>query len=186
MRRATSLIALGVLAFAVPAQAEMEAIPTDEPAVELIAEFPEVVADILGDNGHIIGKATFRQGTIGVLANIEAKKLPAGTHGMHLHAVGTCEHMEHFKTASGHIDPDEKEHGFLNANGPEKGDLPNLIVHEDGTAAVELFLPQVDVKDLLDDDGTSLMIHEAADDHMTQPIGGSGARIACGVLQANQ
>lgn len=183
MRRATSFIALGLLAFAVPAQAEMAVTPA---ADEAAADFPEIVADILGSNGHIIGKATFRQGSIGVLANIEAKKLPAGAHGMHLHAVGTCDHMEHFKTASGHINPDEKEHGFLNPNGPEKGDLPNIIVDEDGTAAVELFLPQVDVKDLLDENGTSLMIHESPDDHMTQPIGGSGARIACGVLHANQ
>ncbi|HBX92207.1 MAG TPA: superoxide dismutase, partial [Hyphomonas sp.] len=36
---------------------------------------------------------------------------------------------------------------------------------------------------LLDEDGSALIIHEAEDDHMTQPIGGAGARVACGVIQ---
>ncbi|MET0293901.1 MAG: superoxide dismutase family protein, partial [Phenylobacterium sp.] len=35
---------------------------------------------------------------------------------------------------------------------------------------------------LADADGSALVIHAAADDHISQPIGGSGARIACGVL----
>ena len=153
---------------------------------------PQVAsAEILNAQGETIGQAEFKQGTIGVLANINIDKggLPAGRHGFHLHAVGTCEHMEHFKTASGHINPDEKSHGYLNADGPDKGDLPNLIVHEDGSANVELFMPQVDVYGdgesprLLDDDGTSLMIHENPDDHTTQPIGGAGSRIACGVIK---
>ena len=146
-------------------------------------------ADILDQGGAKIGEASFEQGSIGVLMNVEIGKgaLPAGPHGFHLHAVGTCEHMEHFKTASGHINPDEKSHGFLNEDGPDRGDLPNLIVHEDGSANVELFLPQIDIsgedRSLLDDDGTSLMIHENPDDHTTQPIGGAGPRIACGVIE---
>ncbi|HBJ40113.1 MAG TPA: hypothetical protein DDZ20_04910 [Hyphomonas sp.] len=35
----------------------------------------------------------------------------------------------------------------------------------------------------MDEDGSALIIHEAEDDHMTQPIGGAGARVACGVIQ---
>lgn len=145
-------------------------------------------ADILGADGSVIGEATFKQGTVGALVEIEVSGLPAGKHGLHLHTLGTCEHEHGYKTAEGHIDPDEKDHGYLNENGPEIGDLPNLIVHEDGKAHVELFLPQIDVSgqgvSILDEDGTSLMIHEDPDDHMTQPIGGSGARIACGVIEA--
>lgn len=155
---------------------------------------PQVAsAQIFNAQGEEIGSAKFTQGTIGVLANISIKKgaLPSGPHGFHLHAVGTCDHMDHFKSASGHINPDEKSHGYLNINGPDKGDLPNLIVNEDGGVNVELFMPQVDVYGdgnsprLLDSDGTSLMIHENADDHTTQPIGGAGDRIACGVIKAN-
>ena len=148
-------------------------------------------AEILNEQGEVIGTAEFKQGSIGVLANISIEKgsLPPGPHGFHLHAVGTCDHMDHFKSASGHINPDEKSHGYLNADGPDKGDLPNLIVHEDGGVNVELFMPQVDVYGdgnsprLLDSDGTSLMIHANPDDHTTQPIGGAGERIACGVIK---
>jgi len=37
--------------------------------------------------------------------------------------------------------------------------------------------------DLLDEDGTALIIHENRDDHLTQPIGGAGARVACAVIK---
>ena len=37
---------------------------------------------------------------------------------------------------------------------------------------------------LLDADGTALVIHAEPDDHLTQPIGGSGPRIACAVFVA--
>jgi Cu-Zn family superoxide dismutase len=37
---------------------------------------------------------------------------------------------------------------------------------------------------LLDEDGSAFIIHENADDHMTQPIGGAAGRIACGVIKA--
>ncbi len=148
---------------------------------------PTASAEILGKDGQAIGSVTFKQGSIGVLADLSISKgsLPPGKHGFHIHSVGTCEHAEHFTTASGHINPDAKEHGYLNPKGPDKGDLPNLVVHEDGSAALELFMPQVDIADLMDDDGSSLMIHENPDDHTTQPIGGAGARIACGVIKAN-
>lgn len=148
----------------------------------------EAKADILGSDGVKLGEAVFTQGTIGVLATITVKGLPPGKHGMHIHSKGTCDHHDHFKSASGHIDPDEKAHGYLNPDGPEKGDLPNIIIHADGSAALELFMPQLDVAGgkaaLLDADGSALMIHDAPDDHITQPIGGSGARIACGVIHA--
>ena len=66
--------------------------------------------------------------------------------------------------------------------------MPNIIVPENGQLEIELFMPQIDVSGdgtiLLDEDGSSLMIHENPDDHMTQPIGGAGARIACGVIKA--
>lgn len=144
-------------------------------------------AEILGKNGEAIGFAHFTQGPIGAIVQIEIKDLPPGKHGMHLHAVGTCDHHDHFKSASGHINVNEAQHGYLNPQGPEPGDLPNIFVHDDGTAKLELFLPQIDIKEgkalLLDEDGSSLMIHEAPDDHFTQPIGGSGARIACGVIE---
>jgi Cu-Zn family superoxide dismutase len=36
---------------------------------------------------------------------------------------------------------------------------------------------------LLDGDGAALVIHAQADDHVTDPSGNSGGRIACAVIQ---
>ena len=37
---------------------------------------------------------------------------------------------------------------------------------------------------LKDQDGSALVIHANADDHTSQPIGGAGDRVACGVIGA--
>ena len=141
---------------------------------------------IVGKSGEEIGSLKISQGTQGVVVNIKASNLPAGYHGMHFHAVADCDHAGGFKSAKGHVDPDKKPHGFLNEEGPHEGNLPNLIVAEDGTVEVELYSSLVSLKDgkanLLDADGSSLVIHANPDDHTSQPIGGSGGRIACAVI----
>ena len=70
--------------------------------------------------------------------------------------------------------------------------MPNLIVPESGNVEVELYVDDLEINGeegdedtILDSDGAAFMIHTDADDHITQPIGGAGARIACGVIEAN-
>ena len=148
----------------------------------------DAVATILGAAGSPIGEATATQGPNGVLMTIRVSGLEPGPRGMHLHRVGTCADHGSFTASQGHIAPDGKPHGFLNPDGHHPGDLPNLMVGDDGTAHVELFNTFVTVTDgeaaLLDADGTALVIHAEPDDHLTQPIGGSGTRIACAVFVA--
>ena len=143
---------------------------------------------IINRDGDTIGEATYEQGPNGVVVYIKVSGLTPGRHGMHFHAVGKCEGGEKFKTAAGHIDPEKKPHGFLNSDGPHEGNLPNLIVAADGTAEVELYTSLVSISDgsaaLLDDDGSTLIIHENPDDHNSQPIGGAGGRVACGLVEA--
>ena len=80
-------------------------------------------------------------------------------------------------------------HGLPNPNGPEPGDLPNIFIGEDGSGEMEVFSTFISLvegpNNLLDADGSTFVIHENADDHITQPIGGSGARVACGLIVAN-
>ena len=152
---------------------------------------------VINNAGEEIGTITLKQGPEGVLLNVDLKGLPAGAHGFHIHSVGDCSDHDHFKMAKGHIKDDGgDQHGLLNPKGPELGDLPNLIVPENGEVQVELYVDDLeisaseadDVNDsdvLLDADGSTFMIHENADDHVTQPIGGAGARIACGVIKAS-
>jgi Cu-Zn family superoxide dismutase len=80
-------------------------------------------------------------------------------------------------------------HGLLNPDGNDNGDLPNLFVAADGSATTELFSPLVSLNGaggrpaLLDADGSSIVVHASPDDYKTQPIGGAGARVACGVVK---
>jgi Cu-Zn family superoxide dismutase len=142
-------------------------------------------AEIIGTDGAVIGKASFEQTPSGVLVSVEATGLPPGGHGIHLHAVGAC--TPNFKAATGHINPDKVKHGLRHPEGPDNGDLPNLYVGADGSAMAEFFTTLVsvaggDMPALLDEDGSAVIIHEHPDDHLTQPIGGAGGRIACGVI----
>ncbi|MXY05689.1 MAG: superoxide dismutase family protein [Gammaproteobacteria bacterium] len=143
-------------------------------------------ADLLDVEGSVIGKATFEQTPHGVLMYIEAAGLPPGGHGIHLHTVGTC--TPDFSAAKGHINPEGVKHGLRNPEGPDNGNLPNLYVAADGSVTAEFFTTLVSVAAgempaLLDEDGSTVIIHERLDDHMTQPIGGAGGRISCGVIR---
>ncbi|MCX4026637.1 superoxide dismutase family protein [Endozoicomonas sp. SM1973] len=146
------------------------------------ADFP-----IINNQGKTIGNVAIKQGTEGVLINIKAKGLPPGYHGMHFHRKGDCSDLATFKSAEGHIDPHKKPHGYLNPKGPHEGNLPNLIVSQDGSVEVELYSHMVQLKEgpakLLDEDGSALIIHANKDDHTSQPIGGSGGRLACAIIK---
>jgi Cu-Zn family superoxide dismutase len=143
-------------------------------------------AELINASGTSVGKATLQQAPSGVLIRIEVWNLTPGAHGIHLHSIGKCN--PDFKAAGGHINPHKRAHGLLNPDGPDRGDLPNLFVGAGTTGKAEFFTTRVSLTmgtaPLLDEDGSAFIIHENADDHMTQPIGGAAGRIACGVIKA--
>ena len=143
------------------------------------------LAEIIDAGGTVIGKVSFEQTPTGVLILVDVRGLPPGGHGIHLHATGSC--TPDFKAASGHINPGNDMHGLRNPGGPDSGDLPNLYAAADGSAMAEFFTTRVsvagDAPALLDGDGSAVIIHENPDDHMSQPIGGAGGRIGCGVIE---
>lgn len=77
------------------------------------------------------------------------------------------------------------------------GDLPNVLVNEDGTGWLSLVTDRLVPDELLDGEGTSVIVHAAADNHANIPdryngygadleslvTGDSGSRIACGVIE---
>ncbi len=141
--------------------------------------------------GADAGTVTAFRGPMGILMKVEGKGWPEGWHGVHLHAVGTCEGPG-FTSAGAHVnhaDADKRPHGLLNTEGgPDLGDLQNVYAGADGTANAEVYLAAAGLNmqgvDLLDADGLSFLVHANRDDHVSQPIGGAGDRIACGVFQA--
>lgn len=148
-------------------------------------------AELKTASGASAGVVTMRRGPLGLLLTVEGQGWPEGWHGVHLHAVGTCEGPG-FTSAGGHVNHAENKrpHGLLNTDGgPDLGDLQNIWAHADGTARAEVYLSGAGLvdgpgHDLLDGDGLSFLVHANRDDHVSQPIGGAGDRIACGVFQA--
>ena len=137
--------------------------------------------DIIGQTGETIGTASLTDSPHGVLIRIEIGPggMAPGWHGVHLHQVGDCSDVGEFQLSGGHVNPDGREHGLLNPEGPDAGDLPNIHAGEDGAVNAEMFTWLITLGELQDEDGSAIVFHESEDDHMSQPIGGAGARIAC-------
>lgn len=142
-------------------------------------------ADMIGLEGESIGSAKLIDGPNGMLIRLELApgSLEPGWHGIHLHATGDCSDIGTYKMSGGHVGKMEGGHGLLNPKGPENGDLPNIWAAADGSAGYEAFTTLDTLGALVADDGSAIIIHEGEDDHMTQPIGGAGARVACGVIK---
>ncbi len=148
-------------------------------------------ADFINLDGDPVGSATLTEAPGGVLIELALHGLPPGARAIHIHGTGTCaDPDEGFVASGGHLNPGGHPHGLMHPEGPDAGDLPNIVVGDDGRVAVELFSHLVSLRGaegratILDEDGAAFVIHENRDDHLTQPIGGAGARIACGVIRA--
>jgi len=133
--------------------------------------------------GASAGKATLTEAPKGVLLKVEATGLTPGWHGLHFHAKADCSKAD-FTSAGAHThSADKGVHGLLNSAATETGDLPNLYAGADGMGNAEVFTSLTTLKALQDADGSALVIHAAPDDHQAQPIGGAGARVACGEIK---
>lgn len=165
---------------ALPAALTLLAIVAALPAPAAEQQARATLRDRSGDK---LGVATLRQSRAGVLIHLELTGLAPGTHAIHVHTVGKCE--GDFESAGAHFAPKGNAHGFLGGRGPHAGDLPNLFVPASGELVVDLTASSLSLADgsLNDADGAALVIHERADDYRTDPSGGSGARIACGVIE---
>ena len=130
-------------------------------------------------------------GKVLVTVQLQSATLTPGFHGMHLHMMGSCgDTGEGPFTAAG-------EHIPMGPLHPDHvGDFPSALVNMDGTAYVSFETDRFTMADLLDADGTAILLHANPDNHSNIPerygvpdqetlmTGDAGARIACGVLQA--
>ena len=169
---------LGALALAVGfagCNPESPAAPTPEPvSVEV-----EIHATASGTArlGSILVEDTFN----GARFTPNLAGLTAGEHGFHVHVNPDCGMAG--RNAGGHYDPGNTgRHEGPNGNG-HLGDLPVLAVDASGAATVPVLAPRVQLGDLA---GRSLMVHAGGDNYSDtpQPLGGGGARVACGVVPA--
>ena len=151
--------------------AAQEATPTTIVEATLAALLEDV-------DGVTVAVALLAEGDDGeVSVGVTAVGLNPGPHGIHIHETGVCDPSGEraFASAGGHYNPTEEEHG------DHAGDLGNIDAEEDGTAVLRGTTDAFDLDELLDEDGTAIVIHAEEDED--DPEGESyGARIACGVL----
>ena len=128
------------------------------------------------------GIVRFRKQSDHVLVTAELRGLEPGKHGFHIHEFGACNWDA--SSAGGHFNPAGAAHGgpAAGTGARHAGDLGNVEAGADGTAHYE----RKDTVLAMTGENTILrravIIHEGSDDLMTQPTGGAGARVACGVI----
>ncbi|MBJ3816771.1 superoxide dismutase [Cu-Zn] SodC1 [Shimwellia pseudoproteus] len=140
--------------------------------------------------GKSLGEITITETQYGLLFTPHISGLKPGIHGFHIHTNPSCDPGEDqgkvvpALKAGGHLDPQHtgKHLGPYNDKG-HLGDLPGLVVTDDGNSSYPLLAPRL--KTLSDVKGHSLMIHAQGDNYADSPrtLGGSGIRYACGVIQ---
>jgi len=148
-----------------------------------------------------------------VAVRVNVSGLEPGWHGIHIHTTGLCEPdamdgdtESPFFTAGSHWNPEETDHGT------HPGDIPPLYANGDGKAKSSYVTDRFKVKNLLDEDGSAVILHAGSDnlahvpaesssggnryksfsetdpsytfgpDTATRGTGDAGARFACGVV----
>lgn len=138
--------------------------------------------------GADAGTITISESRYGLVFTPALRGLAPGLHGFHVHENPNCEPKEKdgamvpALAAGGHLDPAKSgKHGEPWGDG-HLGDLPPLYVAPDGTAMQPVLGPRLKAADVI---GRALMLHAGGDNHADHPapLGGGGARVACGVVK---
>lgn len=159
----------------------------------------DATAKVLDESGKELGTVSFAEvdGATEVTASLEG--LDPGFYGFHIHDTGQCEPHgtdedgEHaaFHSAGSHLNPDDADHP------DHAGDMPSLLVMENGKAETSFQTDRFTPEDLSADGGTAVMIHAGADNFAHIPeryapapdedslkTGDAGDRVGCGVVDA--
>ncbi len=132
---------------------------------------------------EVSGDVVFTQknGMVTMVANI--KGLKPGEHAIHLHEKADCS-AEDATSTGGHWNPTFEKHGkWGSSDGYHKGDIGNITADENGVATLTFETDEWcigcgdDKKDIV---GRGIIVHEGADDFVTQPTGNAGGRVTCG------
>jgi Cu-Zn family superoxide dismutase len=153
-------------------------------AAELTATLHTVDAKGIG---AAVGVVRFAETQYGLAIYPRLAGVAPGLHGFHIHQNPSCAPAEQggnmvpALSAGGHLDPaGTNRHGEPWGDG-HLGDLPALFVAADGSATHPVLAPRLKLADIRN---RSIMVHMGADNHADHPapLGGGGARVACGVI----
>ena len=142
---------------------------------------PFAMAWIQGNDSHsdLSGLVRFFSTPYGgVLVDMQIFGLPdihsnnaSQFYGVHIHEFGNCDLP--FDKTGNHFNPADAKHP------DHAGDLPPLLSNQ-GYAWQAFYDKRFTVEQIV---GKSVVIHSMRDDFTSQPSGGSGEKIGCGVIK---
>ena len=202
MRPAPALLLAALTATTLAGCSPGDAMVENLPPTSVAVPGPGVTADLLAPDGSKRGSATLSFDGDAAVIDVKATGLTPGPHGFHVHKTGKCEPKSpdradptktgSFLSAAGHLAEQGQTHGS------HTGDLPSLIAAADGTASLTARVGGLTMQDVLDADGSAVMIHAMPDnfgnvperyapqgaDDTTKKTGDAGARVACAAVTA--
>ncbi len=110
------------------------------------------------------------------------QNLTPGKHGFHIHEKGDCSAPD-AASAGAHFNPTQQHHGNPLTAEHHAGDLGNIEADASGNARLD-WKGKLSLSGKDPIIGKSVVVHEKEDDLKTDPSGNSGARVACGVINA--
>ncbi len=156
---------------------------------EVSTQFTRASAEIIGGPlaPNLRGNVTFTEVPGGTEVSVEVNGLPPykhetasnppiGPHGFHLHERGSCfidNPKSPFAAAGQHYNPTNQPHGN------HAGDFP-VLFSNDGYSKMTFFTNKFTVQDVI---GKTVIIHESPDNYRVEPVGATGRRLACGIIQ---
>lgn len=146
--------------------------------VTLSSQAAQLTTTLYTNDGSSIGDVSFEDSKYGLLIKPKLSGLPEGLHGFHIHQHPDC--SDKGMSAGGHLDPARTNKHLGPYGEGHLGDLPLLLVNGNKIADIPSLAPRLKTKDI---HGHALMIHAGGDNYSdVPPLGGGGARIACGKI----
>lgn len=135
-------------------------------------------------SSNVTGTATFKEKNGKVTFMAKLSGLKPGIHAIHIHEKSDCTAADG-SSAGGHWNPTFKKHGQWGVGECHKGDIGNFIADEKGNGSITLTTDEWSIGG--DDEtkniqGKGLIVHQGADDFVSQPAGNAGARVACSAI----
>lgn len=146
-------------------------------------EVTKAAAQLESKSGSkVTGLVTFTKAGDEAQVVADIQNLTPGKHGFHIHEKGDCSAAD-AASAGAHFNPTMKHHGGPTSPDRHAGDLGNIEADASGKAHLD-WKGKLSLTGKDSIIGKSVVVHEKEDDLKTDPSGNSGARVACGTINA--
>jgi Cu-Zn family superoxide dismutase len=152
------------------------------------AKRPTAMANLAPTSGQT-AKGTVHFSDVGdgnVEVVVDLTGVPPGIHGFHIHEKGDC--GNNAQNAGGHFNPTGMVHGAPDAVSHHAGDFGNVTADANGEVHTRFTTHSISLTQGFSTSalGHAVVLHEKADDLISQPSGNAGGRIACGIVEPMQ